>query len=90
MLAAFLAPRHCITHVTCCLHITHHTTSPTAWESNKEAADLSVFGKRLTGGYIPNLAIVDCTASDVPPSYYLEWMQVCRVGWLVGWLVELS
>jgi len=34
-----------------------------------------VFGKRLTAGYIPNLAIVDCTASDVPPAHYMEWMQ---------------
>jgi homoserine dehydrogenase len=44
------------------------------WEAQQEPADLSLFGKRLTAGYIPNLAIVDCTASDKPPSYYLEWM----------------
>lgn len=49
-------------------------THPTAWEANQEPADLSAFGKALTAGYIPNLAIIDCTASDVPPAHYLEWM----------------
>jgi aspartokinase/homoserine dehydrogenase 1 len=47
----------------------------TAWESNQEPADLSKFGKALTAGYMPNLAIIDCTASDRPPAHYLEWMQ---------------
>jgi hypothetical protein len=36
---------------------------------------LQAFGDALTSSYIPNLAIVDCTASDVPPSHYLQWMQ---------------
>jgi aspartokinase/homoserine dehydrogenase 1 len=33
-----------------------------AWAANQQPADLSAFGKQLTQGYIPNLAIVDCTA----------------------------
>lgn len=52
----------------------HPHTHTTVWSAEQEPADLSLFGKRLTAGYIPNLAIVDCTASDKPPSYYLEWM----------------
>lgn len=33
------------------------------------------FGDALASGYIPNLAIVDCTASDAPPANYLDWMK---------------
>jgi homoserine dehydrogenase len=46
-----------------------------AWESGQEESDLEAFGCRLTAGYIPNLAIIDCTASDVPPGHYLSWMK---------------
>uniref|UniRef100_A0A383V4M3 ACT domain-containing protein n=1 Tax=Tetradesmus obliquus TaxID=3088 RepID=A0A383V4M3_TETOB len=44
------------------------------WESNKQPSDLQAFGDALASSYIPNLAIVDCTASDAPPAHYLEWM----------------
>eukprot|EP00878_Enallax_costatus_P021378 GHUV01022628.1.p1 GENE.GHUV01022628.1~~GHUV01022628.1.p1 ORF type:complete len:501 (+),score=176.91 GHUV01022628.1:491-1993(+) len=44
------------------------------WADNKQPADLTAFGNSLASGYIPNLAIIDCTASDAPPAHYLEWM----------------
>lgn len=44
------------------------------WSNNKQPCDLAAFGESLATGYIPNLAIVDCTASDAPPAHYLEWM----------------
>lgn len=44
------------------------------FQNKSEAADLSHLGKWLSTNYIPNRAVIDCTASDVPPRYYLEWM----------------
>lgn len=44
------------------------------WADNKQTADLTAFGSSLANGYIPNLAIIDCTASDAPPAHYLEWI----------------
>jgi hypothetical protein len=40
-----------------------------------EPCDLSKFGTWLSHNYIPNNAIVDCTASDGPAQHYLQWMQ---------------
>ena len=40
-----------------------------------EACDLKKFGQFLRNSYVPNSAIIDCTASDVPASNYLAWMQ---------------
>ncbi|KAG1680976.1 hypothetical protein FOA52_009935 [Chlamydomonas sp. UWO 241] len=37
--------------------------------------DLQKFGEALRGSYIPNVAIIDNTASDMPPTFYLGWMQ---------------
>lgn len=45
------------------------------WTNNKQPNDLAAFGNALAASYIPNLAIVDCTASDAPPQHYLEWMK---------------
>lgn len=36
--------------------------------------DLDKFGEFLSNNYIPNRAIIDCTASDNPASHYLNWM----------------
>jgi bifunctional aspartokinase / homoserine dehydrogenase 1 len=38
-------------------------------------ADLEQLGKHLASSYIPNLAVIDCTASDAPAAHYLEWMR---------------
>jgi aspartokinase/homoserine dehydrogenase 1 len=38
-------------------------------------ADLEQLGKHLAASYIPNLAVIDCTASDAPAAHYLEWMR---------------
>ena len=40
-----------------------------------EACDLKKLGVHLRDSYIPNNAVIDCTASDVPASNYLSWMQ---------------
>ncbi|GBF98799.1 bifunctional aspartate kinase homoserine dehydrogenase [Raphidocelis subcapitata] len=45
------------------------------YEANAAPADLKAFGDALAGSYIPNRAIVDCTASDAPPAQYLDWMR---------------
>ena len=36
------------------------------------------FGEVLAASYIPNHAIVDCTASEDPATNYLGWMQQVR------------
>lgn len=50
-----------------------------SWKETFDAravpCDLAAFGKHLSSSYIPNTAIVDCTASDAPASHYLGWMQ---------------
>lgn len=43
--------------------------------STAEAVDLARFADHLAGSYIPNTVIIDATASEVPPSQYLAWMQ---------------
>lgn len=42
--------------------------------STAEPLDLDRFSRFLSTHYIPNSAIVDCTASELPPSQYLKWM----------------
>jgi len=43
-------------------------------EARGEPLDLARFGDTLARSYIPNTAIVDCTASDGPASHYRGWM----------------
>ena len=38
-------------------------------------ADLSAFAKSLKGSFIPNVCIIDCSASERVASYYEEWMR---------------
>ncbi|GMH34042.1 hypothetical protein BSKO_01876 [Bryopsis sp. KO-2023] len=40
-----------------------------------EDADLDKFSDGLSASYAANSVIVDATASDVPPSYYLSWIK---------------
>jgi len=40
-----------------------------------QPVDLAKFGDHLANSYIPNRAIVDCTASDAPAQMYLPWMK---------------
>jgi hypothetical protein len=40
-----------------------------------EPCDLKKFGDQLRSTFVPNTCIIDCTASDVPASNYLSWMQ---------------
>ncbi len=42
---------------------------------HSQPLDLTAFGDALAHSYIPNSAIVDCTASDAPAAAYLPWMQ---------------
>lgn len=49
--------------------------------TNGQPADLKAFGDFLSASYIPNTAIVDCTASDAPAGMYLEWMN--KVGHII-------
>jgi len=44
------------------------------FEAEAQPADLEAFGNFLHGSYIPNHAIVDCTASELPAQHYLPWM----------------
>lgn len=37
--------------------------------------DLERFANHLANSYIPNTVIIDATASEMPPSLYLQWMQ---------------
>ncbi|MEW5316770.1 MAG: hypothetical protein WDW38_008120 [Sanguina aurantia] len=39
-----------------------------------QPCDLAQLGNFLAASYIPNSAIIDCTASDGPPAEYLNWM----------------
>ncbi len=43
-----------------------------------EPVDLGKFGDFLAASYIPNRAVVDCTASDDPPQHYISWMTQVR------------
>jgi aspartokinase/homoserine dehydrogenase 1 len=45
------------------------------FEQHAQPADLTAFGDFLSRSYIPNRAVVDCTASDAPASHYLPWME---------------
>lgn len=45
------------------------------FEEKAVPADLAKFGDHLATSYIPNSAVVDCTASDVPAQNYLSWMK---------------
>jgi len=45
------------------------------FESEAVECDLKKFGDFLSNNYIPNRAIIDCTASDVPATNYLHWMK---------------
>lgn len=57
----------------------HPCLPPCSWKADFDAhsvpCDLKKFGDYLRDHYIPNSAIIDCTASDVPASNYLSWMQ---------------
>ncbi|KAG2486268.1 hypothetical protein HYH03_015092 [Edaphochlamys debaryana] len=46
--------------------------------NKSEPCDLDKLGDWLSGHYIPNRVIVDCTASDDPPSHYPDWMKQVR------------
>lgn len=41
--------------------------------------DLAAFSAGLAASYIPNIVIIDCTASDAPAQRYLDWMKQVRV-----------
>ncbi|KAK9806380.1 hypothetical protein WJX72_012231 [[Myrmecia] bisecta] len=45
------------------------------FERDAQPADLAHFADHLAKNYVPNSVIIDLTASDVPPSNYMEWMQ---------------
>lgn len=45
------------------------------FEAKSQPVDLAKFGEHLSQSYVPNSSIVDCTASDVPPTHYLQWMK---------------
>jgi len=45
------------------------------FETNSVPCDLEKFGEYLANHYIPNRAIVDCTASDAPAQKYASWME---------------
>lgn len=40
-----------------------------------QAADMGAFADHLANHYVPNSVVVDATASEVPATRYLEWMQ---------------
>lgn len=40
-----------------------------------EACDLTKLSDHLSTSFITNTVILDCTASDVPPSHYLDWIK---------------
>lgn len=40
-----------------------------------QPADLDAFAEHLASNYVPNTVIIDATASDVPPTKYMQWMQ---------------
>ena len=53
---------------------THPSPSPSSPSLQGEACDLVKLGQHLRNNYVPNTAIIDCTASDVPAANYLGWM----------------
>lgn len=40
-----------------------------------QEANLEAFAEHLSSHYVPNTVIFDCTASEVPPQHYLDWMR---------------
>lgn len=48
-------------------------------DSNGTPLDLKSFGEHLSHSYIPNTAVVDCTASDQPATFYHTWMQQVNI-----------
>lgn len=40
-----------------------------------DTVNLDRFAEHLASNYVPNVVIVDCTASDGPPAQYLNWMK---------------
>ncbi|KDD74615.1 homoserine dehydrogenase, partial [Helicosporidium sp. ATCC 50920] len=46
-----------------------------AFEADAQPLDLQAFGLLLAGSGVPNMVVVDCTASDEPPAMYAEWMR---------------
>ena len=40
-----------------------------------EPSDLTKFADHLSTSTAVNTVIMDCTASDVPPSYYHDWIK---------------
>lgn len=45
------------------------------FDKDAKPADLEKLGDFLAASYIPNRAIIDCTASDEPAAMYLNWMK---------------
>jgi len=45
------------------------------FEEQSEACDLTKLSDHLANSFIGNKVIMDCTASEVPPSHYLEWIR---------------
>ncbi len=52
--------------------------------AHAQPVDLHAFGDFLARSYIPNHAVVDCTASDAPASEYITWMK--QVGRRWNWI----
>jgi homoserine dehydrogenase len=74
LLVSSFVPLNTHTHTTVQHTHTHtHTLSLSLCPSPPPS--VQAFGAALSSSYIPNLAIVDCTASDVPPTHYLDWMR---------------
>ncbi|CAD7695273.1 unnamed protein product [Ostreobium quekettii] len=44
------------------------------YEEQSEPCDLSKIADHLSGNYVANTVLLDCTASDMPPCHYLEWI----------------
>ncbi|CAL8471282.1 g10824 [Coccomyxa elongata] len=45
------------------------------FQEEGQAADMGAFADHLANHYVPNSVVVDATASEVPATRYLEWMQ---------------
>lgn len=46
-----------------------------AFEAGAGPADLAAFGAELKGSFLPNVVIIDCSASERVASHYEEWMR---------------
>ncbi|KAL3159311.1 Bifunctional aspartokinase/homoserine dehydrogenase 1, chloroplastic [Trebouxia sp. C0010 RCD-2024] len=59
--------------------LSEHGIDLAQWEQQysrgAEPVDLERFANHLANSYIPNTVIIDATASEGPPSLYLQWMQ---------------